>query len=119
MRNKPAAPKEIVLDLSDVLQRVPAEYIKPGPHDPKRQVRLKVSEIAGDVAGGKMSMTLSRLAQVCPDIFKPEASDKQDVSVLFPMQKIMAQMAISPKAGRAQAEQKDRDIPMQEAAFPP
>ena len=99
----PAAPgKEIVLQLGDLLTRIPEEYLLPGPHDPRQPVRFKVEELADFMGTGKSTMSLERLALACPNVIRPDAA--MNVDVPFPIQKVMGQIphndAAEPREGR-------------------
>src|SRR2546430_1792035 len=120
MGNHEMAPpdKDIILDLGDVLHRVPSDYLKPGPHDPKQQVRFKFSEISGELASGKTTMPLARLAKVCPEVFKSEVNGRRDIDVTFPYQKVMAQIPGTTRT-ESRGRVESRIAPMAAELFPP
>ena len=90
-QSAPAAPaREIVLQLGDLLHRIPKEYLLPGPHDSKQPVRFTVDELADFIGTGKSTMSVERLSRACPDVFKPDAPRNADVP--FPFQKVMGLM---------------------------
>jgi hypothetical protein len=67
---KPLPDKEIVLTLGDVLPRIPQQLLKPGTHDGNREIRFKIGDLRSDIARGKATVPLSRIARVCPEIFQ-------------------------------------------------
>src|SRR5580658_1762360 len=85
-----APPKEILLQLGDLLNRIPKEYLLPGPHDPKQAIRFKVEELADFMGTGKSTMSLERLARACPNVIRPDAP--KNVDVPFPFQKVVGQI---------------------------
>ena len=93
----PAAPaKEIVLPLGDILNRIPKEYLLPGPHDPKMPIRFPAQELAESMAKGKTTMSIARLAKACPEVIR--ADPNKSVDVPFPFQKAMGQLLHSDAA---------------------
>ena len=85
-----AQAKEVILQLGDLLSRIPGEYLLPGPHDPKQQVRFPAQELAESMAKGKTTMSLDRLARACPEVIR--ADPNRSVDVPFPFQKAMGQI---------------------------
>src|SRR5215210_883801 len=117
--------KEIALDLGDVLPRIPADYLQPGPHDPKLPLRFRIGDLVEDIASGKTTMPLSRLAKACPEVFKADFSRQKDLEIPFPWQKIVGQIPHSDSAARGRSEGKTRasemrsNVLMTNELFPP
>ena len=88
--------KEIVLQLGDLLGRIPKEHLLSGPHDPKQPVRFNVEELADVLGTGRGTMSLGRLAKACPGIIKPDADMRIDIP--FPFQKVVGQIPHSDQA---------------------
>ena len=119
-KNEMATPeKEIVLNLGDLLQRVPPEYLNPGPHDLKRQLRIKMSELAGEMSSGRTTMPLSRLSRFCPEVFKSEPQGAADIDVLFPWQKVFGQLPAGIRPGEMRPAENRYSIPVHAEIFPP
>ncbi len=89
----PAA-DEIVLTLGDVLSRIPTDYLTPGSHDAKRELRFKINDLSSDIARGRAAVPLSRIAQLVPDIFIKEISPEEDAEVRLPLQKLVEQIGL-------------------------
>ncbi len=92
----PAPPpvEEIVLALGDVLSRIPSPYLKLGQHDPKRELRFSINDLSSDIARGRASVPLSRIAQLVPDIFVKEISRDEDTEIRLPLQKLVEQIGL-------------------------
>jgi predicted regulator of Ras-like GTPase activity (Roadblock/LC7/MglB family) len=87
--------EEIVLELGDVLARIPARFLKPGPHDPKCELRFKVQDIFPAITRGKATVPLSQIAKLCPGIFRGELELTEDIPVTLPLQKLVEQVGSS------------------------
>src|SRR4051812_34446315 len=83
--------KEILLELGDIVQRVPLQYLKRGL-DMHMPVRLKVRDLISDISRGKPTIPLSHIARFCPEIFSAEVKRNEEVEIIFPWQKVMAQI---------------------------
>src|ERR1700678_4220969 len=82
--------QEIVLRLGDILPRVPAQFLKPGPHDTMAQVRFSVDELAEKIARGRVNVPLNRLASVCPSVFRDStAFPGGEQEIQLPLQKLL------------------------------
>ncbi len=84
--------KEIVLTLGDVIARIPAKFLATGELDPAREIRFQIDEIAADIARGKATMPLSKIASACPDLFRGKITPSDDIEVMFPWQKVVGQI---------------------------
>ena len=89
-----AAPDEIVLTLGDVLSRIPTQYLKPGTHAAKRELRFKINDLSSDIARGRAAVPLSRIAQLVPEIFVKEIAGDEDTEVRLPLQKLVEQIGM-------------------------
>src|SRR3989442_5296292 len=84
--------KEIVLELGDVLAQIPADYLQPGQHDPKQRLSFKIGDLVDEIASGKKTLALSRIAKACPNVINEEAVKAKDLEVAFPLQKVVGQI---------------------------
>jgi len=93
---QPAPPVagEIVLTLGDVLSRIPTQLLKPGAHDARREMRFKIGDLSSDIARGRAVVPLSRIAALCPDIFRKEITPAEDMDVRLPLQKLVEQIGL-------------------------
>ncbi|MEA3213240.1 MAG: hypothetical protein QOE70_6297 [Chthoniobacter sp.] len=83
---------EVVLTLGDVLPRLPAQYLRPGEHDAKREVRFHIDHLSADIARGRAAIALSTIAAQCPDLFHCPIGDEEDMEVRLPLQKLVEQI---------------------------
>lgn len=86
--------QQIVLRLSDILPRVPAHLLKPGPHDTDTQLRFSVDELAEKISRGRVSVPLERLF-VCPDVFRDSSAFLGQQEIPLPLQKLLEQVGLS------------------------
>ncbi len=92
--------QEIILRLGDILPRVPAHLLKPGPHDSASRVRFSVEELAEKIARGRVSVPLERLSSACPDVFRTTNSFLAQEEISLPLQKLLEQVGLAnPKTG--------------------
>ena len=116
MANPQPAPaaqaKEIVLQLGDLLNRIPKEYLQPGPHDPKQPVRFQVDDLADFIGTGKSTISLDRLARACPNVIKQNAA--KGIDVPFPFQKVVGQIppSVIASMGKSRAQQQQMTFPL-------
>lgn len=92
----PASADEIVIALGDVLPRIPAQFLRPGPHDPKLELRIPSADLSTDFARGRATVRLSILAGLVPRIFSGKISAPDDAEVPLPLQKLFAQISALP-----------------------
>ena len=86
--------EEVVLRLGDVLRLIPAELLKPGSHDRMRPLRLSVDELAKQIAQGRVSVPLARLASACPDIFMAPDKIPPQEEIALPLQRLLDQLGL-------------------------
>ncbi|HEX4086921.1 MAG TPA: hypothetical protein VHY22_18545 [Chthoniobacteraceae bacterium] len=90
--------EEVVLRLGDILPRVPAHLLKPGPHDRMKQLRFSVDELAEKISRGRASVPVERLAAACPEIFITMEGLGTEPEIPLPLQKLLEQVGlIAPK----------------------
>ncbi|EDY21358.1 hypothetical protein CfE428DRAFT_0603 [Chthoniobacter flavus Ellin428] len=90
----PPAADEIVLTLGDVLSRIPTQLLKPGMHDPKRELRFKINDLSSDIARGRAAVPLSRISQLAPEIFAKQVGPHEDMEIRLPLQKLVEQIGL-------------------------
>lgn len=90
----PPAADEIVLTLGDVLSRIPTGLLRPGMHDPKRELRFKINDLSSDIARGRAAVPLSRITQLAPDIFARQLGPHEDMEIRLPLQKLVDQIGL-------------------------
>lgn len=88
----PAAKQEIMLHVGDVLGRIPPHYLKPGPHDARQELRFKIEDLSEKIARGRASIALSKLVELCPEIFRDTLDLSNDVEIQLPLQKLVEQV---------------------------
>ncbi len=89
----PSEPNEIVLIFGDVLPRIPVQFLRPGSHDLKRELRFHLEDLASDFSRGRAGVALSRIAEQCPECFNRVIGDDDDMEVRLPLQKLVEQIA--------------------------
>ena len=89
-----ALPSEIVLTLGDILSHVPTQFLKTGMHDAKRELRFATGELTSDIARGRPTVPLSRIAAQCPDVFHSDIPAEGDLQVRLPLQKLLDQLGL-------------------------
>ena len=90
-----AEEQQILLRLGDILPRVPAQCLKPGPHDSASQVRFSLSELAEKIAHGRVSVPIQRLASVLPDVFRDCEAFPGAQEIQLPLQKLLEQIVLA------------------------
>lgn len=94
--NPPRAPGSaddtITLRIGDVLPRIPSQFLKPGPLDAKREIRFKVGSLSHDIARGRAAVSLAKIAELCPEIFRDALALADNVEVRLPLQKFFEQL---------------------------
>ncbi|HWB60988.1 MAG TPA: hypothetical protein VG733_15945, partial [Chthoniobacteraceae bacterium] len=81
--------QKIVLELGDLLNRIPAHLLKPGAHDAAQRIFFKMSDLSSNLAEGKATIPLSSIASRCPEIFRKEIGPEDDVEIFFPWSKLL------------------------------
>jgi predicted regulator of Ras-like GTPase activity (Roadblock/LC7/MglB family) len=94
MALEPSVERVIKLRLSDFVDQVPPEYIKPVEViDTGRAVALKASEVEKGMAERKPSISLTSLYQQVPDIFLRSVSPTETKRILLPYAKVLEQFS--------------------------
>ncbi|MEP7015264.1 MAG: hypothetical protein ABI925_07475 [Verrucomicrobiota bacterium] len=89
---EPRVERAISLQLSDILDQLPPENIKPPESfDAVRAIVLKASEVEKGMASGKPSVTLATIYQQAPEIFLNSIAFDNDTPVFLPLIKVMEQ----------------------------
>jgi hypothetical protein len=86
--------KEVSLRVGDVLGRIPVRFLKKGPHDVRGELRFNVREIFEKITRGRASLPLSKIAQLCPQLFRIEVGAIDDVEIPLPLQKLVEQVGL-------------------------
>ena len=84
-----ASQQKIVLELGDLLSRIPANLLKEGAHDPGQRIFFKMSDLHSNLAEGKATIPLSSIASRCPEIFRKEIGPEDDMEIFFPWSKLL------------------------------
>jgi hypothetical protein len=90
---QPAGSREIAITLGDVLPQIPAQFLRPGPHDLKTPLRFDAHDLTSDIARGRATVRLARIAKLCPQIFAKEIGVADDADVPLPLQKLFEQIS--------------------------
>ncbi len=88
--------REIKLVLGDVIHRIPSHFLKPGPHDLQRPLLFSVHDLFADIARGRAAVPLSKIAKLCPEIFREQIGLGEDIEVTLPLQKLVTQVGAFP-----------------------
>jgi predicted regulator of Ras-like GTPase activity (Roadblock/LC7/MglB family) len=87
---EPSVERAISLQLSDFIEQIPADYIKPiEVIDATRTVDLKASEIEKGMAERKPSISLPSLYQQLPEIFLREVPADEATRIALPYEKVL------------------------------
>ena len=78
-----------MLELGDLLSRIPAHLLKEGAHDPGQRIFFKMSDLSTNLQEGKATIPLSSIASRCPEIFRKEITPADDVEIFFPWSKLL------------------------------
>lgn len=92
----PFPDRDIVLELGDVFDRIPAHFVRPGHHNRSRPLCFKISELFRQIAKGHASVPLSSIAIRCPEIFRWQISQLEDMEIQLPLQKVVEQIGPFP-----------------------
>ncbi|MGF1655910.1 MAG: hypothetical protein ACFCU3_02920 [Verrucomicrobiales bacterium] len=89
----PFEDKDIYLEIADVVNSIPPQYLGDTRTHLRQRICLRLSEIFPDLSKGKATIPLNILYQFCPQIFKqaigPEGAD---VNVTLPLAKLVSQV---------------------------
>ena len=88
----PSATSHVVLLVGDVLARIPAAFLRPGPHDLKRELRFRIADLFSDLTRGRPVIALSCIAEQCPELFHAPIGDADDMAIRLPLQKLVEQV---------------------------
>ena len=86
------APDAIVLNLGDLLPRIPTQYLAMGLHDEQLELRFPLEEMLNELAHGRAATRLSRIAAVCPQLFENPIPPAEDMEVPLPLEKLVDQI---------------------------
>ncbi len=84
--------EQLIVLLDDILARVPTRCLLPGLHDPDLELRFLVDELCGGMARGQAEVRVSRLAEICPEVFQMPLSPLEDVAIRLPLRKLLEQV---------------------------
>ncbi len=84
--------EDLVVLLEDILPLVPTRCLRAGLHDPDLPLRFHVDELSASIAKGRVSVQVSRLAQICPEVFDTPRTPVEDVAIRLPLQKLIEQL---------------------------
>jgi hypothetical protein len=82
----------IHLTVGDVLPRIPGVLLRAGPHDLKRALHLRVEDLTSDISRGRPAVALSRIAELCPELFHRPIGTDDDMEIRLPLQKLVEQV---------------------------
>jgi hypothetical protein len=85
--------REIVLTFGDVQGRIPAQFLRSETLDTRRELRFAADEFNAEIARGRVTVALSRIAAQCPDLFRAPIEPADDVEVRLPLQKLLDQLS--------------------------
>ncbi len=88
----PTAASHVVLMVGDVLARIPSAFLRPGPHDLKRELRFRIADLFSDLTRGRPVIALSCIAEQCPELFHTPIGDADDRAIRLPLQKLVEQV---------------------------
>lgn len=89
---EPRVERVISLELADIAEQIPADYIKPLESiDGTRRILLKASEVERGMASGKPAVSLATIYQQVPEIFLRSIAPADDSQVLLPFKKVLNQ----------------------------
>jgi hypothetical protein len=90
---QPKVERAISLELSDLVERVPAGFLKPTESfDAKQAILLKASEIEQGMADGKPAVSLFSIYEQVPDIFLRTVRPDDATQVSVPHAKVLDQL---------------------------
>lgn len=91
---EPMVERVIALDLADIAQQIPADYIKPlDSIDGTRRILLKACEVEKGMASRKPAVSLATVYEQVPEIFLRSIVPTDETQVYLPFQKVLEQFA--------------------------
>jgi predicted regulator of Ras-like GTPase activity (Roadblock/LC7/MglB family) len=96
----PAIPQiSVTLELGDFLDRIPVNFLLPGPFERQQPIEFLASELYSDLARGRATVPASTIYHKCPQIFARPVSETEDVEIYLPLNKLVEQMgaALQPR----------------------
>ncbi len=105
--DEPEPPSEVVLTIEDVLPRIPIDLINEHPHDLSRELRFKVEDLSADIARGRAAVSLARIAEQVPELFREPIAPDDPRQVRLPLQKLVEQIGFLPSKVAQTAEPLD------------
>ena len=88
---EPKAERAISLPLSDILDQLPSDYIKPREtFDSSRTILLKASDVEKGMASGRPTVSLAGIYGQAPEIFLNSVSPTDSTVVPLPFDKVLA-----------------------------
>ena len=112
---EPRVERVISLQLADIVEQIPVDYIKPLESiDSTRRVLLKASEVEKGMATGKPTVSLATIFQQVPEIFLRTIAPVDDAQVYLPFEKVLKQFTSMQVRGD---QEKHRAVPQVETPF--
>lgn len=102
----PAPDVTVQLEIGDFIDRLPPNFLQPGPFDRKKKVEFQAAELYSDLSKGRASVPASVIYQHCPEIFARPVSDTEDTEISLQLQKLVEQigMALNTRTDQEQEE---------------
>jgi hypothetical protein len=89
---EPKVERTISLQLSDILEQMPAGYVKSQESfDPARIISLNAAEIEKGMAESKPSVSLASIYKEAPEIFAHQLSPTESACIPLPYEKVLEQ----------------------------
>ncbi|MEY2539809.1 MAG: hypothetical protein QOG67_3549 [Verrucomicrobiota bacterium] len=112
---EPKAERAISLRLSEILDQMPGEYVKPAESfDANRGVSLNATEIEKGMASGQPTVSLASIYEQVPDIFLKAVPPGDATQVKLPLSKVTQQF----EAFQVRSDQlSDNAVPQLETPF--
>jgi predicted regulator of Ras-like GTPase activity (Roadblock/LC7/MglB family) len=112
---EPRVERVISLQLADIVEQIPVDYIKPLESiDSTRRVLLKASEVEKGMATGKPAVSLATIFQQVPEIFLRTIAPVDDAQVYLPFEKVLKQFTSMQVRGD---QEKHSAVPQVETPF--
>jgi predicted regulator of Ras-like GTPase activity (Roadblock/LC7/MglB family) len=91
---EPMVERVIALDLADIAEQIPPDYIKPlDSIDGTRRILLKACEVEKGMASRKPAVSLATVYEQVPEIFLRSIVPSDETQVHLPFQKVLEQFA--------------------------